>query len=136
MTETSNIPAKTSAPTQRSGTLIMQRLFPTVMLSRCPNCAQGNAFKNYFSLHQTCSVCNAQLERESGSFLIAYALNYFVTAIITAAVAVLIIVRFGFFPALTPILIAVGCTAALLFYKPIKALYLWIMWAFGFVYPD
>lgn len=116
--------------------LALRRLLPTVFQGRCPACTKGRIAKNYFALEKTCSNCGARYERDPGSFLALIALNYLVTVIVTLAVAFALILNYGFFPGVTYVLLAVGLVTMIGVYKPVKALYLWILWLFGFVYPD
>jgi uncharacterized protein (DUF983 family) len=111
-------------------------LLPTLLRGRCPNCTKGDLFKNYFVAHPTCNVCGVRFERDPGSFLVLLGLNYLVAMLFTGIAAAILITAYGLFSGLTPILTGVGLLSLLLGYHPNKALYIWTLWVFGFVYND
>jgi uncharacterized protein (DUF983 family) len=114
----------------------LRHLWPTLFRGRCPNCSQGDLFKNYLVAHATCNVCGVRFERDPGSFLVLLGLNYLFAILVTGVAAWILIANFGLFNGLTPILAGVGALTLILAYHPNKALYIWILWVFGFVYND
>ena len=108
----------------------------TVFRSRCPACGRGALFENAFEVVGTCDHCGARLERDPGSYLVLISLNYFLVVIATGLVALALVLRFGLFDGLMPVLIGVAVVAFALLFRPTKALYVWLLWVFGFVYPD
>lgn len=45
---------------------VLKLLWVTGARLRCPNCAKGELFRNWFTLHPTCSVCGVRFERYEG----------------------------------------------------------------------
>jgi uncharacterized protein (DUF983 family) len=43
---------------------------------RCPRCGEGDLFRNWFIMHQTCSHCGLRYERAPGYFLGSAYINY------------------------------------------------------------
>ena len=109
---------------------------PATLLGHCPNCKQGKVFKNAVSLKDVCQHCGVRFERDGGSHMISMVLNYFLSLIITGVVALMLFLRYGFFPGATFALAGLACVCIALLFRPTKLLYLWLLWLFGFVYQD
>lgn len=93
--------------------------------------------KNYFEVKDRCPVCRAQFKRgDSGNFLVPATINYFITSTVMVGVTVALVLRYGFFDGLVWIIVALAVVTALLIYRPVQALSLWLLWVFGFIYPD
>lgn len=116
--------------------LAFKRAFSSTFLLKCPVCAQDNVFKNPLELKDTCSICYARLERDKGSAIISGVLSYFLAIVLTLLIMWPLIARFGLFDGIT--FACVGIVTVLIFalHRPTKGMYLWMLWCFGFVYPD
>lgn len=112
------------------------RQLPTTLLGHCPECGTGQLFKNYFQLKDTCEVCHVRFERDAGSSMIAMVLNYFISLILTGILALVLIFRFGFFSGVMVALAGFAVLSIFVLYRFTKLLHLWLLWLFGFVYPD
>jgi uncharacterized protein (DUF983 family) len=51
----------------------------------CPVCGRGPLFRGLLSMHETCPQCGAKFEREPGFFLGSIYINYGITAVVTLA---------------------------------------------------
>lgn len=117
--------------------LAFRRFFTSTVLLRCPACGQGNVTKNYFEVKDACPVCFAKFKRgDSGNFLVPATINYFITSVVMVGVTVALVLRYGFFGGLVWIVTGLAVVTALLIYRPVQALSLWLLWVFGFIYPD
>lgn len=117
--------------------LAVRRFFTTIFLVRCPNCGQGHMAKNFFTIKDECDVCHARFERgDSGNWMVASTLNYFITAIICVLLTVYLVQTYGFFSGLAFVISGVALVLVALLYRPAKTLAVWILWLFGFVYPN
>lgn len=117
--------------------LAFRRFFSTVFLLRCPNCGQGRIAKNFFNIKDTCGVCHAKFERgDAGNWMVAATLNYFINAVILIVVTIILVRNYGFFPGLAFVIAGLALLLGALLYRPSKALGVWILWLFGFVYPN
>ncbi len=117
--------------------LAFRRFFSTVFLLRCPNCGQGNIARNLFNIKDECDSCHAKFERgDSGNWMIASTLNYFITAILGVLLTVFLIRAYGFFDGLAYVVAGTALVLVVLLYRPAKTLAVWILWLFGFVYPN
>jgi uncharacterized protein (DUF983 family) len=113
--------------------LIVRRFLATTLLLRCPACGQGQVAKGFFGVKRECDVCGASYERFSGNVLISISLNYFLTCVAVAAVAVPLVMRYGFFDGLTVVLVAVAGLSVTLLLRPSRVLTLWFLWVLGFI---
>ena len=109
---------------------------PATMAGHCPNCTEGKVFKNAVNLKETCEYCGVRFERDGGSHMISMVLNYFLSLIITGVVALVLILRYGFFSGATFAFAGLACLCIVILFRPTKLLYLWLLWLFGFVYQD
>ena len=117
--------------------LALRRFFTTVFALRCPNCGVGRMAKGPFNIVETCPACYAQFARgDAGNWLVAATLNYFFTALLCILATVLLVRAYGFFSGLTFVVVGLALLFGTLLYRPMKALAVWILWLFGFVYPD
>jgi len=117
--------------------LAFRRFFSTTFGGRCPACGRGRIAKGYFQNRDACEHCGARFERgDWGNWMISATLNYFINAVVLLAVATLLVRTYGFFPGLAFVLVGVGIVTALLIYRPVKSLAVWLLWVFGFIYPD
>ena len=112
------------------------RLLPTVFGLRCPNCGEGKLFKSAFALKESCDVCQVRFERDPGAYLISLTLNYFITSIVLIVVALVLVLNYGFFDGLMFLLIGLALVTIFAIYRPVKGLYVWFLWVFGFVHTD
>jgi uncharacterized protein (DUF983 family) len=51
----------------------------------CPVCGRGPLFRGLLTMHENCSHCGAKFEREPGFFLGSIYINYGITALVTLA---------------------------------------------------
>ena len=108
----------------------------TILRGTCPNCRKAYMYRDWIRLKDVCDFCGVRFERDTGSFLMLLAFNYLVAVLSTGLVAWVLIARYGFFDGLTWILVGVGLLSLVAFYHATKSLYVWVLWAFGFVYND
>lgn len=93
--------------------------------------------KNYLEVKKECPVCHAQFKRgNSGNFLVPAIINYFITSGTMVIFTVVLVLRYGFFDGLMWLILGVALSMALLIYRPVQGLSLWLLWVFGFIYPD
>ena len=116
--------------------LAFQRTFSSTFLQRCPACAKAGIFKNFFELKDTCPNCSVVLERDKGSAILSGALSYFLSIIITLLIAWPLIHSFGLFEGITFVFVGIITVLIFALHRPTKGLYLWMLWCFGFIYPD
>ena len=136
MPTTSHKPQLKDTPVRDAG-LAFQRFFSTVFGGRCPVCARGRVAKSYFQNQDACEVCGARFERgDSGNWLVSAVLCYFITIVFCTGLGIALVLKYGFFPGLTPLMVGVAFAVILLIYRPVKSLGVWLLWVFGFIYPD
>jgi uncharacterized protein (DUF983 family) len=116
--------------------LIAGGLVRAGLLFRCPNCGQGKIFKSFFNIHETCTHCQVRFDRDKGNLTGSAAINYFLACIITFFVAFFTIRRYGFFEGVTFAILGLMVVLTFLLYRPSKALWIGLIWVFGFVYKD
>ena len=117
--------------------LIVQRFFSSTFGGRCPVCARGRVARSFLVNKNACEVCGARFERgDSGNFLVSAVLSYFITILVCLAVGIALVLKYGFFQGLTPLMVGVAFVTILLVYRPVKNLAVWLLWVFGFIYPD
>ena len=84
-----------------------------------------------------CPVCGAKFVRaDAGYWLVSATLNYFLTAMLCTLSSVLLVRAYGFFPGITFVVAGLALLFGALLYRPAKTLALWLLWVFGFIYPD
>ena len=120
----------------RDWPLAFSHLWPSVVGLRCPACTEGKLFKSFFMLRETCERCGVRFERDPGSYIVSMVLSYFIVAIIMVLTGLFLVLRYGFFGGLTWLLVGLGCALIFLLHRPVKGLYMWLLWVFGFVYRD
>ena len=105
---------------------------------RCPNCGQGRLFERTLTIRirSTCTVCGVRFERDQGGFLGPSAMAYVVAVVFEVMLFVVLYRRFGLFPGIEWILIAVGVAAILISWKPLKGVWVWLLWVSGLVWTD
>ena len=113
-----------------------KRLLPAVFGLRCPNCGEGKLFKSALTLKETCDVCQVRFERDPGAYLISLTLNYFITSLVLIVAALVLVLNYGFFDGLMWLLIGLALVTIFAIYRPVKGLYVWFLWVFGFVHTD
>lgn len=59
----------------------------------CPLCGQGRLFKGLFAMNEHCPHCGVKFEREPGFFLGSIYINYGITALVTTAIAITLILN-------------------------------------------
>lgn len=119
-----------------SASLAFRRFFTTNFASKCPACARAKVGAGLFGVRRRCSCCGSRFNRLEGNELISISLGFFLAALITFLVALPLILRYGFFPGVTWLLVGVGALAVVLLLRPTRVLALWLLWLIGFVYPD
>jgi Protein of unknown function (DUF983) len=75
-------------------------------------------------------------ERDKGGFTGSYAVNYFLNMILAVFVGIWLIRTYGFFDGVMFVMIGFTLATSFLTYQSTKALWIGLLWAFGFVYPD
>jgi uncharacterized protein (DUF983 family) len=116
--------------------LAFRRFFSTNFRLRCPACGGGGVARGGFGVRDACGHCGSRFGRLEGNELISISLGFFLASLITFLVALPLILRFGFFPGVTWVLVGVGVLAVILLLRPTRVLALWLLWLIGFVYPD
>jgi uncharacterized protein (DUF983 family) len=116
--------------------LIHQGLIRAGLLFRCPNCGQGKIFKSFFAIHEVCSNCGVRFDRDTGNLTGSAAINYFLGCMITFFIAFFMIRRYGFFEGVTFVILGLMVFLTFLLFRPSKALWVGLIWVFGFVYRD
>ena len=117
--------------------LAIRRFFVTVFRLRCPHCGVGRISRNAFLLLDACPVCGAKFVRaDAGYWLVSATLNYFLTALLCVFSSVLLVRTYGFFPGITFVVAGLALLFGALLYRPAKTLAVWLLWVFGFIYPD
>ena len=117
--------------------LAFRRLVSTVFRLRCPHCGVGTIARNAFLLVDGCPVCGAKFARaDAGNWLVSATVNYFLTALLCILSSVLLVRAYGFFPGITFAVAGLALLYGALLYRPAKTLAVWLLWVFGFVYPD
>lgn len=80
---------------------------------RCPNCGSGHLFIGWFQMVDRCPRCGLAFEREEGTFLGAFVINFAATeAVLGVTIAVLIASTLPDPPALRLSIIAVAIVIA------------------------
>jgi uncharacterized protein (DUF983 family) len=99
-------------------------------------CGQGELFKGWLTLHDTCSVCGARYFRDPGNWTAPTAFGYGIGAV--AAVLTLVVLWFvdGLQPGSEYIIIAVAVGATLATFRHVKAWWVAVLTRMGNVYPD
>lgn len=46
--------------------------------ARCPHCREAKLFRRFLTMHEHCPVCGIRFERETGYFLMAIFIAYFI----------------------------------------------------------
>jgi len=112
------------------------RMLRTTLRGLCPACGEGRLFAGAITLHATCAHCGVRYERHAGEWLGPTVLAYGLSALAAAALGFVLVRRFGFFPGLSAVLVAVVVAAGLLALRPVKAWWIWLMWRAGLVVSD
>lgn len=117
--------------------LAFRRFFTTLFGARCPNCGEGGIAKNFFNIKDKCPVCQANFDRgDDGNWLAYSTLNYLFTAVICVFVTLFLVRTYGFFSGLAFLVAGVALLCVVLLYRPSKLIGVWILWLFGFIYPN
>lgn len=127
--------SKRDTPIQDTS-LIARGLVRSTLFFRCPNCGQGKIFKSFFAIHDTCSHCGVRFDRDTGNLTGSGAVNYFLACVITFFVSFFVIRQYGFFDGVTFAVLGLMVFLTFLLYRPSKALWVGLIWVFGFVYKD
>ncbi len=80
------------------------KLLGRALLLKCPICGEGKLFRNLLVMHERCSHCQNQFEREPGFFLGSIYIDYGLTALVPAIAYPVLL--FGYKLPETPLLIA------------------------------
>jgi uncharacterized protein (DUF983 family) len=115
---------------------IRQGLIRSGLFFRCPNCGEGKIFKSFFAIYDTCSRCGVRFDRDTGNLTGSGAINYFLACILTFFASFFAIRRYGFFEGVTFAILGFMILLTFLLYRPSKALWIGLIWVFGFVYRD
>lgn len=120
----------------RDAGLVVRRFFSAVFGGRCPVCARGRIAERFLQNKDACDVCGARFERGEGNFLVSAVLSYFITILLCLALGITLVLRYGFFQGLTPLMVGAAFVIIFLIYRSVKNLAVWLLWVFGFIYPD
>jgi len=111
-----------------------------VGMNRCPVCGQGELFKGWLTLHETCPVCQARYFRDPGNWTAPTAFGYGIGA--ASAVGALVVMWVaGVLTSWPEYLVAgVAILVALVFtlgtFRHVKAFWVAVLTGMGHVYPD
>ncbi|MHC4410942.1 MAG: DUF983 domain-containing protein [Planctomycetota bacterium] len=111
-------------------------MWHTVAGGRCPACGSGRLFRGWLVLYGECSACGVRFDRYAGNWLGPTVMAYGVGGLAALSSGLMLVSRFGFFPWLAPVLVAVAATAALAALRPLKAWWIWLLWRSGLVLDD
>lgn len=124
------------APINTGFSEALRSLIPTVVYGKCPNCRHEYMYENWIKAKPVCDFCGVRFERDPGSFLMLLAFNYLIAVFVAGGAAWILIANYGLFDGITWILAVIGVASVLGFYHAAKSLYIWVLWAFGFVHND
>lgn len=116
--------------------LAARRFFATNLRHRCPACGRSNVTASAFGVKERCPACGSRFDRMEGNELVSIPLGFFVASLLTLLAGTLLVLRYGFFDGLMPVLLALAGFLILVLLRPMRVLTLWMLWLFGFVYPD
>lgn len=101
---------------------LLQRL-PALLLCRCPHCLRGPVFAGLLGMHESCPVCHARYERETGYFMNSIFVGYVISFVLVIPVIVLLAL---YRP--SPLAFALGIAAAYALIAPITFRYARVIW--------
>jgi uncharacterized protein (DUF983 family) len=104
---------------------------------RCPNCEQGKTFTGLFQMNETCPVCNARFERQSGESVGGMYLNLGLAELVT--IGGFFLAHLLFKPLFVPHLIVwvvINVLLVALFYRHSRSLWIAISYMTGGVQTD
>ena len=108
----------------------------TVALNKGPICGQGDLFKGWLTLHETCSVCGSRYFRDPGNWTAPTAFGYGIGAG-SAVLTMVIMWATGWLVAGSEyFIIAVAVVATLATLRHVKAWWVAVLAKMGKVYPD
>lgn len=115
----------------------MESWYVSMVLNRCPSCAEGQLFAGWLKLHETCPHCRARFERWPGSWTGPTVGAYGVGAIV-GMLAFWIAWRTGTIdaPYINWAIAGVAGAASLLAYRFAKGAWIGMMYDWGYVYAD
>lgn len=116
--------------------LAARRFLTTNLRLRCPACEGARIAKGPFGVIARCPVCGSRFDRMEGNELVSIPLAFVLTLGLLTALSLVLVLRYGFFAGLRPLLAGVGSALVLLLLRPMRVLTLWLLWLAGFVYPD
>lgn len=104
--------------------------------NRCPCCGQGQLFRSWLKLNETCAVCGARFFRDPGNWTAPTAFGYGIGA--ASAVAAMVVMWFvnGLAAGSELVIIAVAVGATLASLRHVKAWWVAVLARMGHVYPD
>ena len=62
----------------------------SVINGRCPHCQRGPVFRSFLQMHERCSVCGIQFEREPGYFLMGIFFGYVLSFLLVGVTLLLL----------------------------------------------
>lgn len=107
-----------------------------VGMNKCPICGQGDLFKGWLTLHETCSVCGARFFRDPGNWTAPTAFGYGIGA--ASAVATMVVLWFynGLSAGSEWVVAGVAVAVTLACFRHVKAWWVAVLTRMGHVYPD
>lgn len=103
---------------------------------RCPRCGEGALFKDFWNLHDSCSVCHARYFRDPGVFVAPTAMGYGVGAIIGVGGGALLIGSGHYFRGAEYVLMFVAGAVTIVSFPFLKGAWVGMLCDWGLVYPD
>lgn len=116
--------------------LAARRFVTTNLRLRCPACGQAKIVKGPFGVIARCPLCGSRFDRMEGNALVSMPLTYVLTLCLLVIAGLVLVDTFGFFSGIVPVLAVAGSLLVVLLIRPMRVLTLWLLWLFGFVYPD
>lgn len=107
-----------------------------VALNKCPVCGQGDLFKGWLTLHETCSVCHSRYFRDPGNWTAPTAFGYGIGAASAVATMLVMWAFDGLGSGAEWIIIAVAVACTLGSFRHVKAWWVAVLARMGNVYPD
>lgn len=114
----------------------MESWYVSMVLNRCPACAEGELFAGWLRLHPTCPHCGARYERWPGSWTGPTVGGYGIGATVGMGLAWILYANDALVPYAEWGIAAVACVAVLVAMRFVKGAWIGMLYDWGYVYPD
>ena len=109
------------------------RMLHTTLRGICPECQAASLFLGVYETRAACPRCGLPFELHAGNWTGPVVLAYGLATALAIVAGLLLIPRYGFTTQVEVGLIGIACAGALIAYRPIKAWWLWLLWATGVI---